>query len=86
MKKPFLLIAGDYIYPNADTEDWVKCFSTETEALEAVESVTQVEYFTRGKMKGQVKSTDTTYEVEGRWGKRKCDWFEIVDLREWADE
>lgn len=28
MKKPYLLIAGDYYYPSADTDDWIGCFET----------------------------------------------------------
>lgn len=32
MSKPFLLIAGDNLYPEAGTGDWIATFSTEEEA------------------------------------------------------
>ena len=86
MKKPFLLIAGENIYPNSETEDWVKCFPTEQEALDSVKTVVHEDYFKAGKRKGEVKSSWTTYMVDGRYGERECDWFGVVDLRMWADD
>jgi hypothetical protein len=85
MNKPYLLIAGDCYYPQGDTSDWIGCFSTYEEALEQVEFVVSHDYYTKGKNKGEIKSTHTTYKVKGgEYGARECDWYEIVDLREWT--
>ena len=35
MKKPFLLIAGYNYYPGFDTQDWVGCYETYEDAIEA---------------------------------------------------
>ena len=37
MTKPYLLIAGDNIYPEAGTDNWIGCYSSYTEATEASE-------------------------------------------------
>ena len=85
MNKPYLLIAGDHYYPQGDTSDWIGCFSTYKEAREQVESVTTHDYYARGKNKGEIKSTHTSYVVKGgEYGARDCDWYEIVDLRRWT--
>lgn len=85
MNKPYLLIAGDNCYPQGDTSDWISCFSTYEEAREQVELITNHDYYTRGKNKGEIKSTRTTYVVKGgEYGTRNCDWYEIVDLRKWT--
>ena len=34
MKKPYLLIAGDDLYPSAYTGDWIACYETKEEAYE----------------------------------------------------
>lgn len=34
--KPFLLIAGYDYYPCVGTGDWIRCFSTEEEALSCI--------------------------------------------------
>lgn len=86
MKKPYLLIAGDNYYPSADTDDWIGCFSTYEEAKAQVEVKEYHEYYTKGKNKGEIKSTHNHYVVKGgTYGDRRCDWYEIVDLREWAE-
>ena len=81
MKKPYLLIAGDYYYPSADTGDWKGCYSTAEEAREQIEYIDHPQFFTKGKMKGQIKSNHITYKIGGR----VFDWYEIVDLREWTE-
>lgn len=30
--KPFLLLAGEFTYPNTETGDWIGCFETREEA------------------------------------------------------
>lgn len=69
MRKPFLLIAGENCYPEARTGNWIGCFETEEDAL-AVVSNEPFEYFFKVSFNGSVK---------------ECDWFEVVDLRHWAD-
>ena len=86
MNKPYLLIAGDRYYPSAYTGDWIGCFSTREEARAQVEVKEHHNYYTKGKNKGEIKSTYTEYVVKGgTYGDRKCDWYEIIDLREWTE-
>ena len=86
MRKPFLLIAGAGYYPSAYTEDWIDCFETYEEAKEQIEFKQHHTYYTKGKNKGEIKSTHETYVVKGgTYGDRNCDWYDIVDLREWCD-
>ena len=86
MKKPFLLIVGDDYYPYAGCGDWIGCYETEKEALEQVEREDFHTYYTKGKNKGKIKSTHTTYILKGQtYGDRKCDWYEVVDLRDWTE-
>ena len=69
--KPFLLIAGDNYYPSQDTGDWIGCFSTREEA-EA-----QITPLPRERVR--------SYRVQHpRFGETDCDWYEIVDLRDWS--
>jgi hypothetical protein len=85
MKKPFLLIAGDAYYPSSGTGDWIGCFETQKEAEEQVDVVEHHTYYTKGKNKGEIKSTHKTYVVKGgTYGDRNCDWYEIVDLLDWT--
>lgn len=86
MKKPFLLIAGSHYYPSADTGDWMGCFETEDEAKSQVEYKEFHTYYSKGKNKGEIKSTRTAYVVKGREYDRECDWYEIVDLRDWTGD
>jgi hypothetical protein len=65
MKKPFLLIAGDGYYPSSGTGDWIDCFGTYEEAKEQVEVIQHHTYYTKGKNKGEIKSTHETYVVKG---------------------
>lgn len=81
MKKPYLLIAGDYYYPSADTGDWKGCYFTVEEAREQIEYIDHLQFFTSGKMKGQLKGNNITYKI----GDDVFDWYEIVDLREWVE-
>jgi hypothetical protein len=86
MKKPYLLIAGDCYYPSSDTGDWIGCFETYEEAKAQVEVKVTHEYYTKGKNKGEIRSTHETYVVKGlTYGDMKCDWYEIVNLREWTE-
>ena len=86
MRKPFLLTAGDHYYPSSGTGDWIGCYETEKEALEQVEFKEIHDYYSKGKNKGEIKSTRTTYVVKGGdYGDRKCDWYDVIDLRDWAE-
>lgn len=86
MKKPFLLIAGDCYYASAGTGDWIGCFETCEEAKSQVEVIQHHTYYTKGKNQGKIKSTHETYVVKGgTYGDRTCDWWEIVDLRDWCE-
>jgi hypothetical protein len=84
MEKPYLLIAGSNYYPSAYTEDWVGCFETYEKAKAKVKVVTHQTLCKSGKNKGKIKSTREDYEVSGGDYPRSCDWYEIIDLREWA--
>jgi len=86
MKKPYLLIAGSHYYPSADTGDWIACYETYEEAKEQVKFVEHHTYYTKGKNKGEIKETRETHEVSGGSYVRECDWYEIVDLRDWTDD
>lgn len=79
MNKPFLLIAGDSYYPQAGTDDWQGRFDSIEEIQKAITTVEHHKYFTKGKNKGNVKSTYYHYEYNGD----KYDWYQIVDLTEW---
>lgn len=81
MTKPYLLIAGDDYYPSSGTDDWIDCYSTVEEAREQIEYIDHPEFFTKGKMKGQIKSNHITYKI----GDRTFDWYDIIDLREWTE-
>lgn len=86
MKKPFLLIAGDAYYPSPGTGDWIAFYETVAEAREQIEYVDYPTYYTKGKMKGQVKWNDIRYRIKSS----KCpfheyDWYEIADVREWTE-
>lgn len=85
MKKPYLLIAGSGYYPESGTGDWVNCFETYEEARSQVETIEFPTHFRSGKRKGEIKSTHKTYRVSGGDYVKNCDWFEIVDLRDWAE-
>jgi hypothetical protein len=86
MNKPYLLIAGDFYHPSADTGDWIGCFSTYEEAKAQVEVKERHDYYTKGKNKGEIKSTYRDYIIKcGTYGDTRCDWYEIVDLREWTE-
>lgn len=85
MKKPYLLIAGDYQYPSDGTGDWIKCYESVAEARESISYKDNPKFFTSGKMKGQLKSNDIKYTIgDSKDPGRQYDWYEIVDLREWA--
>lgn len=84
MDKPYLLIAGNFLYPEAGTEDWIGCFETYEIAEGCIKVMETREFYKGGKSKGQVKSVRKTYEVSCHGTTRKCDWYEIVDLRVWA--
>lgn len=86
MNRPYLLIAGSNYYPSAYTEDWIGCFETYEEAKQQVKLVKHETLYRSGKNKGKVKSTREDYEVSGGKYPRNCEWYEIVDLREWAEQ
>ena len=77
--KYYLLIAGEDYYPSHRTGDWIGCFETYEEALSQIEVKKHHQYYTKGKNKGEIKDTYESYVVNGS----ECDWYEIVDLREW---
>lgn len=86
MKKPYLLIAGNFIYPNGGTEDWVGCFETIADAESRVKRMELSSHYKSGKFKGKVKSKSATYTILKLDGSTEHrDWYEIVDLRDWAD-
>jgi hypothetical protein len=85
MRKPFLLIVGDYYYPESGTGDWIGCYATEKEALEQVEFKEIHDYYSKGKNKGEIKSTHTTYVAKGGEYDRNCDWYDVIDLMDWAE-
>jgi hypothetical protein len=69
MKKPFLLIAGFGYYPSSGTGDWIKAFETYELAKSQIEE------------KVIHKETRIIYLPDGA----TYDWYQIVDLRDWAD-
>ena len=73
MKKPYLLICGDDYDSQWQKGNWIGCYEFESEALSAVKKVEQ----TGGTRKF------IHYEVEG--DDHFYDWYEIVDLRDWAE-
>lgn len=84
MKKPYLLIAGDKYYPSYRTDDWIGCFETLAEAREQIEYIDYPSYFTKGKMKGQVKSNNIKYRIKSsKCPTHEYDWYEIVNLEDW---
>lgn len=86
MKKPFLLMAGANLYPSSRIGDWIGCFETAEEARAQVDFTEIHRYHSRGRSKGEIKSTRTAYIVKTpTHGEVECDWYEVVDLRYWAD-
>lgn len=79
-------MAGYGYYPEAGTGDWINTFETKEQAESCIRATQQNILFQQGKRKGQVKETKEYYEYfkEGQW--HKCDWYEIIDLREWTDK
>ena len=80
MKKPYLLIAGLNYHPEmkvipvcGGTNCWKGFFQTYEEAKSQVEY--ELEDYGGGVF-------NEGYWVNGEW----CDWYEIVDLREWTGE
>lgn len=71
--KKFLLLAGDYYYPGARTNDWVGCYSTKEEAESHI-TKTSLEYKGRIIYKYKLNNIDPV------------DWYEIVDLEEWMNK
>ena len=85
MNKPYLLIAGDCLYPSAGTEDWIKCYESVAEAREKINHLDYPTFFISGKMKGQLKSNSIKYTISDSISPdREYDWYEIVDLRGWT--
>ena len=70
--KWFLLIAGDYHYPEAEVGDgdWIGCYTNLEEAENAVQQI-------------EGKYRRYTYTVQGEDG--QFDWYEIIDLRKWVE-
>jgi len=69
--KPFLLIAGFSYYPSGGSGEWRGCYETYDEARKWVTERTMDESY---RFNVYDKNTNTI---------DACDWFEIVDLREW---
>ncbi len=77
--KFYLLIAGHSYYPQARTDDWIKCFETYEEASAQVKEIQHQREITKGKRKGELENTYKTYDINDN----NYDWYEIVDLVEW---
>jgi hypothetical protein len=56
--------------PQEGSGDWVQCFSSLDEALELVVNEDAHTYFTKGRRKGEIKSTLTTFVIKGGGRKR----------------
>jgi hypothetical protein len=85
MNKPYLLIAGDNLYPSDGTGDWIKCYESVAEAREKINYLDYPTFFSSGKMKGQLKSNNIKYTISDSIDpNREYNWYEIVDLREWT--
>lgn len=80
--KWFLLMAGNNYYPGFSTEDWVGAYETYDEAQSQVEELVHTRTITKGKRKGEEEVTSINYIVN----KCRCDWYKIVDLRDWVDK
>lgn len=79
--KYFLLIAGHRYYPGGGTEDWIDTFSTEREAYTIVTHKDNTRVITKGKKKGELENTYTSYIIN----EREYDWYDVIDLREWIN-
>jgi len=77
--KTYLLIAGHNYYPEHGTGDWIKAFETEKDAEDVVETIEHHDFYTKGKNKGEIKSTFKRYKINDKI----YDWYEIIDLKEW---
>lgn len=77
--KYFLLIAGDCYYPTSGAGDQIDCFETLEEAKAEVKIQETPKYFSSGKNMGQIKDVYIEYFIN----KRRYDWYDIVDLRDW---
>lgn len=74
-------MAGDNLYPEAGTENWIGCFATLVDAQAAFQ-VKEVPKYANGKFSSDpTKKTITKYVIDGK----AHDWYEIVDLRKWVD-
>lgn len=71
MKKPFLLIAGCWYNPSDGTGDWKGCFETYDEAMNQIET--------------EYRSGEEVYKIKTENTAERWDWYEIIDLREWAE-
>lgn len=69
--KPFLIIAGQWYYPQCKTHDWIKAYETLEEAQKQIEEIPNNE-----------KYRESYYMIDGH----AYDWYTIVDLREWIYE
>lgn len=76
MRKRYLLIAGDNLYPQSGTKDWRGRFETREEIEDKIFKVEHCSYFSKGKNKGEIESVYYTYNYDGR----VFEWYEIVDL------
>lgn len=77
MKKPYLLIAGDQYYPSSGNRDWIGCYETYDEVINEVHTVVVPKYHSK-KFGDEMVSK---YRIKGH----DYDWYEIVDLRDWAE-
>lgn len=74
-------MAGDNLYPEAGTENWISCFATLADAQTAVQ-VKEVPKYANGKFSSDpTKNKTTKYVID----EKAHDWYEIVDLRKWVD-
>lgn len=79
--KKYLLIAGDFYYPQGGTEDWKGCYATIEEAKARITTEEIPILFMQGKRKGQVKEIHKSFLLDGY----HIDWYDIVDLEAWMN-
>lgn len=78
MDKPFLLIAGDSLYPRSGTKNWIGCYKTVEEIKEKIK---EEEHFATSN-RGKEEYIFSTCEIDGQ----RYDWYCIVDLRDWVNK
>jgi hypothetical protein len=76
----YLLIAGDHYYPQAYTDNWIKCFKSYEEAKAQVTPKDIKRTITKGKRKGEEEIIFTKYLINDK----EYEWYDIVNLQDWV--